>query len=258
MQDAYVGDIGDYGKYGLLRSVSKTSLRLAINWYRVDPIGASKQNDGKFVKYLTQPELYWKYDPELFDELVRIVLVERQRKIERVEMIDLGVDAFFSEKISQRRELWHSRGLSKTENADIVFLDPDNGLATKKMMENSSYSEKHVSWSELKDYYDRGQSVILYQHRPQMTKGKAVIDAMIEFDQSYLAADHRFGIEFTPWQNRYYFFFCHKEHANEIKKVVTYMSLNWQGMCKPIEIQQKRTGIKIFSALRNFFCQTSV
>ena len=37
MQDNYVGDIGDYGKYGLLRNVTAAGLRLAVNWYRVVP-----------------------------------------------------------------------------------------------------------------------------------------------------------------------------------------------------------------------------
>ena len=35
MQDNYVGDIGDYGKYGLLRNVTAAGLQLAVNWYRV-------------------------------------------------------------------------------------------------------------------------------------------------------------------------------------------------------------------------------
>lgn len=236
MQDAYVGDIGDYGKYGLLRRISNTSLHLAINWYKVNPINASKQNDGKYIQYLNNPEKYRKYDSELFDELFRIVMKEQHRKVEEVEAMDIGATRFFSEEISQSRESWHDRGLSKTKEEDIVFLDPDNGLATKKMMESGSYTEKHVLWNELKDYYDRGQSVILYQHRPQRTRGKVVIERIIEFNRSYLAADHLFGVEFTSWQNRYYFFFCHKEHADEIRKTIEHMMADWQDMCKQIEI----------------------
>lgn len=236
MQDAYVGDIGDYGKYGLLRNISNTSLYLAINWYRVKPIKVNKQKDGKFIDYLTQPEIYRKYDSELFDELFRIVIKEQQRKVEEVEAIDIGVTCFFSEEIPERREMWHNQGLSKTQKADIVFLDPDTGLATRKMMEDGSYSEKHVLWNELKDYYDRNQSVILYQQRPQRKKGEVVIEEITEFNRSYLMADFLFGLEFPKFTNRYYFFFCHNEHANELKRVIDYMDINWQDMCKRIEI----------------------
>ena len=49
MQDNYVGDIGDYGKYGLLRNVTAAGLRLAVNWYRVIPTRPGKQEDGKYT-----------------------------------------------------------------------------------------------------------------------------------------------------------------------------------------------------------------
>lgn len=219
-----------------MRNISNTSLCLAINWYRVKPTKTNKQNDGKFINYLNQPEIYRKYDAELFDELFRIVIKEQQREVEEVEAIDIGATYFFSEEIPKRRRMWHNQGLSKTQKANIVFLDPDNGLATGKMMKNGSYSAKHVLWNELKDYYDRGQSVILYQHRPQMTKGEVVIERITEFNRSYLMADFLFGLEFPKFTNRYYFFFCHNEHVNELKKVIDYMNINWQDMCKRIEI----------------------
>ena len=43
MQDAYVGDIGDYGKYGLLRAVTASGLRLSVNWYRTVPCETEKK-----------------------------------------------------------------------------------------------------------------------------------------------------------------------------------------------------------------------
>ena len=56
MQDLYIGDIGDYGKYGLLRAVTAAGFRLGVNWYRVVPHGRSKQDDGKYTQYLEKPE----------------------------------------------------------------------------------------------------------------------------------------------------------------------------------------------------------
>ena len=37
MQDNYIGDIGDYGKYGLLREICAEAMSLSVNWYRVIP-----------------------------------------------------------------------------------------------------------------------------------------------------------------------------------------------------------------------------
>ena len=34
MQNRYTGDIGDFGKLGLLRQLSRTGLSIGVNWYR--------------------------------------------------------------------------------------------------------------------------------------------------------------------------------------------------------------------------------
>ena len=34
MQDRYTGDIGDYGKLGMLRYLAAAGLRVGVNWYR--------------------------------------------------------------------------------------------------------------------------------------------------------------------------------------------------------------------------------
>ena len=57
MQDRYVGDIGDFGKYGLLRAISgmhdpvrNQHLQLGIAWYLFPD--ESHTADGKFTGYL--------------------------------------------------------------------------------------------------------------------------------------------------------------------------------------------------------------
>ena len=40
MQDSYIGDIGDYCKYGLLREVCAAAMSLSVNWYNVVPTKA--------------------------------------------------------------------------------------------------------------------------------------------------------------------------------------------------------------------------
>ncbi|MDD4689326.1 MAG: hypothetical protein PHE51_06230 [Eubacteriales bacterium] len=62
MQDLYVGDIGDYGKYGLLREFNIYNLTLAVNWYKVVPKKLGIQDDGKYTNYLLKSDLYRHYD----------------------------------------------------------------------------------------------------------------------------------------------------------------------------------------------------
>ena len=65
MKNQYVGDIGDYGKYGLLRFLANQGIKLGINWYLTADDGS---RDGKFTDYLNQSSERV-YDPELFDAL---------------------------------------------------------------------------------------------------------------------------------------------------------------------------------------------
>jgi hypothetical protein len=177
MQDNYIGDIGDYGKYGLLREVCAAGMSLSVNWYKVVPTRQGKQDDGKYISYLSMPQLYREYAPTLFDSLYKIVIQEQERRIERIEQENLFPAVYFSKVLGEDRKAWHNQALEQTQNATVVFLDPDNGLETEKMYQTGSAKVKHVKWTELKDYYARGQNVILYQHRPQMTTKEKCIES---------------------------------------------------------------------------------
>ena len=48
MKNQYVGDIGDYGKYSLLRYIAFHEIRIGVNWYLTDNDGSTA---GKFTKY---------------------------------------------------------------------------------------------------------------------------------------------------------------------------------------------------------------
>ena len=65
MKNQYVGDVGDYGKYGLLRYISNKGIHIGVNWYLTED---DDSNDGKFISYLSK-ESERKYDGELYDFL---------------------------------------------------------------------------------------------------------------------------------------------------------------------------------------------
>ena len=86
MQNRYVGDVGDFGKYGLLRALCEGSgdglpgLSLGIVWYLVPD--EQKKNDGNYIRYL-QPgykkkRMYRDCDPPLYDALAEIVCSGRR------------------------------------------------------------------------------------------------------------------------------------------------------------------------------------
>src|SRR5262245_49168756 len=58
MQDRYVGDVGDYAKYALLKALagdpSSTKIRLGVVWCRFPD--ESHNQDGKHIAYLEKDE----------------------------------------------------------------------------------------------------------------------------------------------------------------------------------------------------------
>ena len=82
MKNQYVGDIGDYGKYGLLRFLSNHGIRIGINWYLTEN---DRSNDGRFTSYFEMSSNRC-CDPELFDALKEIA----PRQDKNVQMIKNG------------------------------------------------------------------------------------------------------------------------------------------------------------------------
>lgn len=167
MNDCYAGDIGDFCKYGLLRAIFKTTndKKLGINWYQTD-LGKK----GKHYAYLEFNNKLGR-TIKMFDETLYNSLSPfndpSYRKIENVEGINIlpkntiPFNDFVPEK--PERKSWHKRALQHLNKADIVFLDPDNGIE----IGSNPFSIEHVRLEELIDYYVRGKSVIFYSHRPR-------------------------------------------------------------------------------------------
>ncbi|SEH21735.1 hypothetical protein [Selenomonas sp. KH1T6] len=216
MKNQYFGDIGDYGKYGLLRFLAGHGETVAVNWYLTKD---DQSNDGNIRDYLTK-EKDRRYDPNLFDVLKRM---SAQNKIDVCEFAALGMipGAGYFDKIVEpvvstltisekraTRKQWHREALAVCEEYDLVFLDPDNGLragiptARKDAM-------KYVYSSEVADYYERGQDVVYYCHKGRRTnvqweKAKHIMqeqcpNAMLK------------GITFHRGTQRSYIFVIHPE-----------------------------------------------
>ena len=117
MQDRYTGDIGDFGKLGLLRVLQSQGLTMGVNWYLTPD--RNHHDDGKHTKYL-RDESYRKYDESLWLELKKIVEANQRkvsasktfkycrRSFANVELLD-----FEGKKKAERiliHEEWHRTG----------------------------------------------------------------------------------------------------------------------------------------------------
>lgn len=166
MQDRYAGDIGDYGKFGLLKALQAEGFRLGINWYKATPpTEREKENDDGKHRIA---ERYDVCDPALAETL-RAISTSPQRSIKALQqaaLLDAARTVYYDKMVEvEGRAQWHENALQALADCDLVFLDPDNGLLVKSVGRRSAKSVKYVFDEELNDYLARGQSVVLYNHR---------------------------------------------------------------------------------------------
>lgn len=188
MQNRYVGDVGDFGKYGLLRAFCLPAgdvgrdLSLGVVWHLVPDEGHNA--DGKHTSYLDPTpanlEYYGCCDPFLYDSLAEIV----RRGARHVTSIhNSGIlppaTVFFEEPLTfdgmprvgpaarearlGRRSEWLQRTLEATAGCNVVFVDPDNGLEGSAKRHHKR-GAKYVYFDELAPYLSRGQSLVVYHH----------------------------------------------------------------------------------------------
>ncbi|TCH98928.1 hypothetical protein EJV46_10265 [Roseococcus sp. SYP-B2431] len=180
MQNRYVGDIGDYMKLALLRTLLPDR-SLGVAWWLYPD--ENHNSDGRHISYLDQPLLWRSLDPPLFDHL-KAVVASGMRQVAALEHEALLPGArFFSEPMptvgsrAQRREArlaWFERLQHTLEDCDLLFLDPDNGLETKNFDLGAPLSGKSVALSELRSLRRPGRTLISYHHQTRRPGGHAV------------------------------------------------------------------------------------
>lgn len=168
MKNQYFGDINDYRKYGLLRVLLRVGgFRMLIAWMLTpDDSGA----DGKFTDYLNQPEKWIHYDSELYSKLREWVIIKNKREVSLIQDTDLLANAiYFSDLVPDAaplRKEWADDLYDAAENSDFVFLDPDNGLEIMSKPYGRKNSSKYLYWTEVRELWNRGKSLLIYQHFP--------------------------------------------------------------------------------------------
>lgn len=171
MKDQYFGDINDYRKYGLLRSIIRVSkFNLLIAWMLTpDEKGTG---DGKFISYLKpkHQDKWLRFDQDLYNFLAN----NKKREVKLMENSGLLINAtYYSRHITDKaseRETWFTDLISQVKNRDLVFLDPDNGLEVKSKPYGCKNSSKYLYWREVDALWSSGKSLLIYQHFPREKK----------------------------------------------------------------------------------------
>jgi len=212
---------------GLLKALAGSDLRLGVNWYLN---GDEETNsDGKFVRYYRLRFM----DPQLFDSLVAVGSSESRgvAKLERSNLVPRG-SIFYSRPLPRRelgfaqrgaaRRQWFANGFEALQTANIVFCDPDNGIASSRISESSTQASKYALASEIDTHLDAGQSVIVYQHQ---TRRKGGVEAEIQHWAARFVprCPSAFAVVFRPYSVRIYFVLPSECHRHLLRERTTSM-----------------------------------
>ena len=179
MQDRYVGDVGDFVKYGLLRAI-RGSKRLGVAWY-LHP-NAGPDGDGRHVDYLQEPDEWRHLDSELFDVLKDLTGDQHQRSVENIQRSGILGDAAFASdlldvaevKLRDRerwRHQWFERIKRQLADCDPVFADPDNGLfPNDRFRPGRKENAKRIPLAEAMALAE-GRTAVIYHHNTMRPGG---------------------------------------------------------------------------------------
>jgi len=212
MRHNFVNDIGDYAKYALLRALSTSCsepARLGVIWYLTEH--AEDNGDGRKRAHLSQ-DGWDQLDPDLLATMRKIEDASGGPAaldvslIQTASILPVGT-AYFAEAMPgasmppqqrlAKRADWFERAQRAVADSELVFLDPDNGLAVPSVPLTSPMSGKYATVHEIVTLLDTGAGVVLYQHgnrTPWVQQRQQVCDRIrAAADQPVTIRTLRFG-----------------------------------------------------------------
>ena len=243
MQNRYAADVGDFGKFGLLRKLETIGLAVGINWYLV--ADEDHNQDGKHIGYQKNKNFQGCDDALL--QALTAMLDQGTRTVRAIENLHLlKTDAYYSQVLippsksdPDFRTKWLAASFDHFSGCDLVFLDPDNGMRPKSVGSRSDKSIKYANPEEILAYYTKGYSVIFYSHR---TREKLDVylrrfDSLFS-DAAQLGATIK-GVSFKRGTTRDYFFLLQEEHVEKVEQCLNEMlEGNWDRHFARIEVEK--------------------
>lgn len=227
--------MGDFGKYALLRLLcgkgDEEKFRLGVVWYFVRD--ETHNDDGKHIRYLKKetgefrdcdPELYFtlrniliKKDGEVITENRKIAVIENSgllgcRTLFHGERLVYGEAESSAQRLSLRKA-WHERALEATAEAQLVFMDPDNGIERKSVGRTRKKGPKYVFWEELEIFAARQQSLVVYHHFHHLYSSLKQVTELNRAFCSHMPQNYKISsVIFRRGTRRVYFIAAHPEH----------------------------------------------
>ena len=220
MQNRYIGDINDFGKYGLLKNLCQgRGLQLGVNWYLVPDEHAAKEknNDGKLIEYAS----FKKKDEPLYNQLQEIISSNKRDISEIVwrPILPKGT-IFYNHPLPVGpnefdRDEWFDNSLTHLNKCSVIFCDPDNGLEiTTCSKYHPKKASKYIFIDEIKEIYRAGKSVIIYQHSSRTGSHEEQIKKRKQQILKALLIKKEELIRVVKSRGVYFFIIIHSAHSD--------------------------------------------
>lgn len=200
MNDCFVADVGDFGKYGLLRALcdpnppdGQPALSLGVVWHRTPSQGNAPciGNTSKVTRQYLIPspdnvDRFAACDPGLYILLQSINKGVLSLEAVRKEGV-LPQRTVFVEDIvtAPRRATYLGIAFTAVSPCDVVFLDPDNGIMDASV-NLSGRSVRHCYLDEIRQVVRLGKSLVVYHHSGRTNRNAALrkwLDSLKQLDK---------------------------------------------------------------------------
>ena len=251
MQNRYVGDVGDFAKYALLRRLvgrpDEQSIRLGVVWCLFP--NETHNNDGRHISYLDAPE-FEGLDDLLLRMLRRIVNSDR-RAVSAVSsslVFPKGTIFFDAPVIDPKsfppsptdrlryRADWLARCLTVAAQCDLVFFDPDNGLEVASVPKHHPNAGKYIYWDEVELFWRRGQALLIYHHLNRTVSADQQVSRLQDQFRSRLSGGSAFPLVFRRGSCRIFWLACgDTEVGQELKhRASKFLNSEWSRHFRPV------------------------
>lgn len=252
MQDRYVADVGDFGKFQLFRYLFNheesplNGKALSQIWFMHKGEG-EENNDGRHIDYF---ERMVGTDEYLEHSLLDIIMRDK-REVTELENLKLLKNAkFFYEEVPKALEdryIWLNMALSFSSKSQIIAVAPDNGMALKcnrvgQCFERLSLKEhytqkvsphKYIFADEISYFYRLPylEVCIVYQHLGRCFSHNEQIISL----QNSLKSEYAYvlAVKHKPYSPRVFFFLSKSQVIHEslelrLKRFTKIHSAFWQ------------------------------
>jgi hypothetical protein len=149
---------------------------------------------------------------------------EVQSRLTQVEQHEaLAGFRFYNAVLTDRtdRTAYFAAALDSFADVDLIFFDPDNGLAPSEKPKGPS---KFVFAAEIERAYARGHSVLIYQHFPRVPRNQFILNVRERLERKAP------GAEFWCFRTAFagFFLIAYPRHSQQLANAAESIPIGWK------------------------------